>query len=373
MPIRLIVVLLLFCCTRASAQIVQVKLNDGEVLTGQLVLPTSTSQISKLVFFVHSTGPHTYADHRKSGNTEFNYFDLFAHEFSSRGIAFFSYSRRGVYPSESPPYYDSIDRKKYSRYLPSIEANDIVLAINQLLKDKRLKKAKVILLGWSEGSILAPMVAELKKAKVDALVLAGYANDNMIDLIKWQNSGESSMINIKGYFDTNDDSQISRLEYESDSKSAKAFRTQVFQNAKFESLDLNRDSTINQDDFRIINKPRLDAILSAFDRGDDEWIWKNYFRVTSLWLNEHKLLEPNSVRLPKLSIPIYIVHGALDANCPAAGVFEIRKQFESLGKRNLNTYVLPNHDHDLNYRDWVTKQKLSAGIEKIFELVQQID
>jgi len=37
--------------------------------------------------------------------------------------------------------------------------------------------------------LIAAMVAERKVEEVDGLLLFGYANDNMLDIIKWQLSG----------------------------------------------------------------------------------------------------------------------------------------------------------------------------------------
>ena len=55
------------------------------------------------------------------------------------------------------------------------------------------------------------MVAERKKVKIDALLLHGYAHDNMFDIIKWQNNnGGGAMIMINSVFDRNDDDAVDR-------------------------------------------------------------------------------------------------------------------------------------------------------------------
>ncbi|HEV7643381.1 MAG TPA: alpha/beta fold hydrolase [Pyrinomonadaceae bacterium] len=368
-----LLLLLLSSPLLASAEIVKFQLFDGETVEGKLSLPADTSKIKELVIYIHGTGPGTYDKHRKMGSTEFNYFDLFAQEFNNRGIAFFTYNKRGVTGGDTPPLYEKVDREKYKKVLPSIEAKDIATFIGTLRKDKRLSKAKIVLMGWSEGSIIASMAADDKKNKVSALLLAGYANDNLFDVIKWQNSGGSSMVNIRGYFDANHDNQISKEEYESEAKPATAFRTQAFGGAKFEQLDVNKDNVINAADFGLLNKARYEAILAAVEKNDDEWIWNNYFHVTTAWLKEHFALEANKVRLLRANIPVYIFQGEDDANCPVEGVYDLQAGFKKAGKTNLHAFVFKLHNHDLNYIDWLTKKEMPEGIKKLFESAEELD
>jgi pimeloyl-ACP methyl ester carboxylesterase len=217
------------------------------------------------------------------------------------------------------------------------------------------------------------MVADDAKNKVAALMLAGYANDNLRDVIEWQNSGASSMINIRSYFDSNHDNSISKAEYESDAKAASSFRTQAFGGAAFDLLDVNKDNAITALDFGLLNKTRYQAILDAIERSDDEWIWKNYFHVTSAWLKEHFALEANKSRLLRLKMPIYIFHGEDDGNCPVEGVYDLRARFDKESKKNLREVVFKNHNHDLNYLDWVKKGVISEGLEKLFQTAESLE
>jgi len=370
--LRVLVVLFVSSFAHAS-EIVKIPLFDGETLTGKLELPADTRKIGEIVIYIHGTGPGTYNDHRKVGSVEFNYYDPFAQEFNKRGIAFFSYNKRGVEIGDQPPFYDKIDREKYTKVIPSIEVKDIASIIAALRKDKRLKGAKVVLLGWSEGSLLAAIAAEDKRNKVAAIFLAGYLHDNMSDAIKWQNSGGSAMVNLRRVFDADKNGSISRPEYESTDKAVTSFRTGRFQNIKFEQLDVNKDDTINAEDFGIIQKPRYQSILDAISRGDDDWIWKNYFRITTAWLKEHFALEANKDRLLRLKIPIYIFHGESDANVPVEGVYDLRARFDKAKKKNLYEYIFERHDHDLNYLNWVMKKEMPEGIKKMFEVSEALN
>ncbi len=47
------------------------------------------------------------------------------------------------------------------------------------------------LANWVTMAILS-ITSERKKVMIDALLLHGYAHDNMFDIIKWQNNGGGS-------------------------------------------------------------------------------------------------------------------------------------------------------------------------------------
>lgn len=349
-------------------EIFEVRLSDGESIIGRLKLPSDKDKIPLLVVFVHGTGPNTYLNKRKIGNTEFNYFDLFADEFNKRGIGFFTYNRRGIEIGNTPPYYDKIDSAKYSKYLPITEAEDIEAIISKLKHDERFLNSKIALLGCSEGTIIASMVADRKVEKIDALLLFGYANDNLFDIIKWQYSGKSSIINLRKYFDTNKDNMISKDEYESIDSIAVMGRTRVLRNASFESLDMVKDSILDFRDFASKTIPYFEYLLKMIDSDNDAWIWQNYFRVKIRWLKEHFQLEANKTRLLRIDVPIYIFHGIEDANVPVEGVYDIQSRFRQANKTNLKCFIFEGHNHDLNYLDWPFEHRISKGLNSVFNV-----
>ena len=364
-------IILLNLCAFGS-EIIKIKLYDGESLTGRLSLPPDSSNIKLLIVYVPGTGPNTYLNKRKVGNVEFNYFDLFAEEFNKRGIGLFTYNTRGVEIGDAPPSYDKVDQAKYAKYLPLNEAKDVETVVTYFKNEDRFKNSKFALLGWSEGTIIASMVADRKVVKIDALLLAGYANDNLFDIIKWQFSGKSSIVNIRKYFDTNHDNIISKNEYESEETAASYFRTNVFKNADFSLMDVNKDSIIDYRDFKIKNEGFYKKLLAEIDSSNDSWIWSNYFRVTSKWLQTHFHLEANKTRLMRISIPIYIFHGADDGNVPVEGVYDIQSRFKKANKTNLHCYIFKEHDHDLNYLEWPFKKKISEGLTAIFNTAESL-
>ena len=361
-----------WCIGVYGSNIISIKLNDGESIVGRLSMPEGSAKVPMVVVFIPGTGPNTYLNKRKIGNKEFNYYDLFEAEFLKRGIGFFTYNRRGVEIGDKPPYYDKIDSAKYAKYTPKQEVLDVESILSDLRKVDRLKDTRIALLGASEGTIIAAMVADRMVEKVDDLLLFGYANDNMFDIIKWQFSGVTSIMNLKKYFDTNKDNVFSRAEYESKDTIATLGRVRVLNNLPFDTLDMVKDGILDYKDFGARNKPFYNYLLKMIDEGNDTWIWKNYFRITSLWLKEHFKLEANKTRLLNIDIPIYIFQGVEDANASVDGAYDIQARFKNANKTNLKCFIFEGHNHDLNYLDWPFKQQISEGLNAIFNTSEEL-
>ena len=358
---------------KASEEIVKVKLADREIMTAKLNLPDSVTPVKQIVIFVHRTGPNTYLNRRKVGSIEFNYFDIFVEEFNKRGVGFLAYNRRGVTLSDKPPTFESIDQGKFAKAVPSVEVDDIGSLVSSLKRQTRFKNTKITLLGWSEGTIIAALAAEDKRIPIHALLLAGYANDNMYDLIKWQFSGANSMLNLGPIFDANRDLRISMEEYNTSEAQAAQVRTTTMKDTKFEQLDLNNDGFITKDDFGQMMNGRYDQLMTAITKGDSNWIWDNYFHISMPWINAHFALEPNKTRLLRLDLPIDIFQGTNDANTPVEGALDIQKRFSIQKKSNLKVHIFEGHGHDLNFFDYINQKQVSAGHRAIFDAAERLN
>ncbi|HHS13517.1 MAG TPA: alpha/beta hydrolase [bacterium] len=345
-----------------AQELVRIPGFDGIIIEGRLHIPSD--RVRTLVIDVPGSGPHTYLNRRRIGRSiEFNYHDYFADELYSRDIAYFSYSTRHTVPDSTPPLFDRVDRDLFCSVTPQIKVRDLESVIHFLKKDERLQSAKIILLGFSEGAIIAGLAAERKNAAVDALFLAGTPSEDVYSLILWQHSGASSMINYRKFFDSNGDGIIERSEYDGGDPRARA-RVGGY---AFEQLDMNRDSVLSTDDFRILMKPRLEAILSAIERNDDEWIWTSFFRVGTQWIREHRALEPNKTRILRLDIPVFLFHGENDANTPVEGILEMQKTAQRQNRENIHFFIFPDHDHSLEFLSWVVRKTMPEGLKVLFQ------
>lgn len=342
---------------------------DKYVLKGRLSVPED-GKVDKLIIFVNGSGPNTYLNKRQIGDLTFNYFDLYANEFTKNNTAFFSYNTRGVDVGTEAPMFNNIDDKEYKNYLPSVQVKDIKIMINYLKSLKNLKNTKIYLLGWSEGTSIAPLVATEKDVHINGLMLAGYYNNGLKKILNWQLSGGSSMIFYKQYFNTDSQGNVTKEDYEKDPN---RIITTVLNGAKFEEIDLNKNDIIDEGDFSIMLEDSKNQIFNSIKNNDDDWLKNNYpVRLTSAWFKEHFSIKPNSEILPEIDIPIYIFQGVQDANTPVSGTYEIKNTFDELGKTNLQTYIFDYHDHDLNYMLYPYYNEISEGIQKIFSISKEL-
>lgn len=356
-------------------EIVDITSFDGFTFKGRLSMPEGEDSVPKLVIHINGSGPNTYInncqvtsshEHRR---TRYNYFDFYADEFSRRGIAFFSYNTRGVTILSSTNY--GINSAEYQTYLPLNSVEDVYHMITTLCENPRLQNAKVYLLGFSEGSVVAPLVAEKYPELVDALILEGCVSDGMDDIFLWQVTGKSTMDMLRKYGEPDSEGRISRTAYEAIPDIAK--------DLPFETIDTDKDGYIDDEDLKTLFEKAqgysADDLFSAIERRDDAWLKAKLSRspLTSLWFLEHFSLRTNLEVLPTLDLPIYIFHGADDVKTNVEGVYKIGEKFQQLGKTNLTVHVFEEHDHMLNYEDIVVKNVVPEGIQAMLDTVERME
>lgn len=349
-----------------TPEIRTIKLNDGKEITARLCLPDTP--VETIVVCISGTGPATYLTKRAT----FNYYDELADGFCGQGSAFFTYNRRGCQDGNDPPFFVDVDSAEYTAYTPLQEAEDVEYMINTLVNDKRFNKCKIILYGISEGTMIAPLIAERRKVRTDGLLLHGYAHDNMFDIIKWQDEGHGVMILANSVFDKNNDNAISREEYESDEKQISAYRTYLFRDEPFDSLDVVKNDLIDIRDIGKMRAPFHGELMKRVKNNDWLWIRSNYFNITPHWFNAHFKLEPNKTRLLRIDIPIHIFHGTEDANVPVETVYDLQERFDVCNKTNLTLHIFEKHNHDLNFQDRLIHKKWSEGLTELFKTAKEI-
>lgn len=349
-------------------EIIQFTSFDGYELTGRLSVPIASEKIDKLVIFVSGTGPNTYNMKRENGDFRFNYVDFFVDAAIDENMAYFSYNHRGVSTSEDAPFYQ-IDEDYYKTYTPTNTAQDLVSMIETLRKNPLLDEAKIYLLGWSEGAVIAPLAVSEYGLKVDGLLLAGYPNENMRETLEWQLGGAQTFFLYNLYFKHANEENITKEEYNLDPN---AVIETVFGGATFEDTDLDKDNLITSNDFKLMQEPLLTGLLQAIEENDDEWISENFMKLTPQWFKDHFNIGKTEDILVNLTIPIHIFHGNNDLNCPVSGVIDVENRFHQLKKENLTIHIYDNHDHDLNFMQWLTTGEMSEGIRGIYEILTSL-
>ena len=327
---------------------------DGYSFYGRLNMPGCYRPVSKLVIYVHGSGANTYYNRLYlPGIGVVNYFDPWAEMFVAEGVAFFTYNVRGVSITDDWPYRE-IDIEAYRLYLPHNSVMDIYHMISALRENSRLANAQVLLLGMSEGSIIAPLFVEKFPEMVDGLFLMGVPIDGMYDVIRWQTSGGPSMAWYRYHFEADDRGRISREAFYAD---LHGVIDSILGGSAFESIDVNNDGYIDEQDMVILIQdvvPHMtpafaDEMIAAIEREDDDWLAENYpVLLTSAWFREHIALRSNYELLPDLYLPIYIFHGMLDQNVYVRRVYDMYARFAELGQINLTIHTFSAHDHGLN-------------------------
>lgn len=346
-----------------------VKSNDG--FDVEALISTPDKRPDGVVIYVNSSGPNTYNIKRKNPDGQVWYYhDIIAKELTERGLVYCRYSARGVIDGDKEPYFVEIDDKKYSTYLPHNSVNDVLAIIDYVAKIHN--NIPIWLLGWSEGTIIASLVAK-QSDKVSGLILCGYCNENLLDTLKWQLNGNAQLIAYRRLFDYDRKGFISKEDFESDRYGV---REALFGSATFEQIDIDGNGRLTAEDFAIFPNPEsprkhLDEMLKAIENNDDEWLKNNHeIRLTSGWFNEHSTLKPNKEILPELNIPIHIFSGEYDYMTPKFYTKEIEETFTKLGKTNLKTHYFKNHDHDLNFVLYALKGELSEGMVCLFDTIK---
>lgn len=348
-----------------NEKLFSVKCADGYNLDVMLTIPENTK---KIVIFVNGSGPLTYRTMRqKPDGSMVSYHQFFADELNKRGILYCRYSTRGVTDGKKPPCFYNINPKEYKTYLPMNSVSDIECII-KYLHEKEGYDCPVYLMGWSEGTIISPLVALRNNVKVDGLFLAGYCNENLRETFTWQIMGNSAITQYRRLFDYDKKGYITEEDLNADRHNV---RKEVFGDKTFEQIDTNGDGKLTAEDFAAPDY--IKATFDAIDRNDDDWLAKNNgVRLTSDWWKAHFALPANKETLPKLDLPIHIFAGEFDAMTSQEQARDIEKVFKEKGKTNLTIHYLENHDHDLNYAAYMFKGVVPDGMKELFDTIENM-
>ena len=192
----------------------RLRARDGQELEGKLYLPRD-GVVSRLVVQVNGSGPQTCNTFRDRGDgTTYSFCGFFGEELAGRGLGFFCYSTRGCTDGDQGPLYCRVDRAVYRSYTPQTCVADLEDWTALLQAHPRCAGAELLLLGWSEGTMIAPAVAAGGAVPLAGLLLAGYANGTMEEALDWQQRGLGLYTMLCQYFDADGDGSISREEFE---------------------------------------------------------------------------------------------------------------------------------------------------------------
>ena len=190
---------------------------------------------------------------------------------------------------------------------------------------------------------------------------------NQRETIVWQNT-VGPWRNVQKLIPAAADGQLTRAEYDAAVKT----NPMLARVLNFGSLDTDGDGTVTSEELSRMNRRRLDAILKAVDKRNDDFLWQYLLNLSSAYLLEDWNGEPTHVTLLKLDIPIAIFHGELDGTTSIEGVREAEKAFRAAGKTNLVVRAYPDADHDLNWTIEAASRGAPVPFQEAFDFVARL-
>jgi hypothetical protein len=350
--------------------VIRLSATDGTPLEGKLSLPAGAKGQVPVVFRLHGAGPRTFDNaiqYQDAGGQPrvYRYYDSFAHELARRGVAFFRISKRGCTSDSSGR--PTTDRSVFSKATASVLLDDYAKALDVLRQRTEIDANRIVILGSSEGTRLAPRLTTRSPEGIVGLVLMGYQSVNFRETIVWQNT-VGPWRNVQKLIPVAARGQFTRAEYDAAVKDNPMLATIL----PFGSLDTDRDGTVTREELSRINRPRLDAILKAVEKRNDDFLWQYLLNLSSAYLLEDWDGDPTYVTLLKLDIPIAIFHGELDGTASIEGVREAEQAFRAAGKTNLVVRAYPDADHDLNWTIEAASRGGPAPFQEAFDFVARL-
>lgn len=299
--------------------------SDGLEIGGTLGLPDSISRQKRpAILFLHGSGPldrdlQIPGSITADGKPSF-IFKTLAHEISENGFITFRYDKRGVTKNENSPA--SIDNKIYATGNVKQLVKDALSAIEFLKAHPNVDSRRIILLGLSEGTILAPMIAKQAPETV-GLILMSAAGQNLKDLLYFQQVQRNIDL-AKDKIDLNQDGFLVEEE------------VAQFPNTHF-PLDL-----MDQDGDDKVSLPELKALLLAQHYNSLALVLDS---PNKNWYQQHFEIAPNYQTLASFTGPILLLQGEIDAQTPLSDALLIKSHLEITGHTDLTFHSFPNLGH----------------------------
>lgn len=301
------------------------KTYDGIDIKAKITKPAHFNKPLPAILLIAGSGPQDMdvtkpASMTSTGKTEKN-FKLLAEELSKAGFAVLRYNKRGVegydYEKDKPIVNEEI-RKKAGFY-DLVE--DAKTAFNVLKFQKDINPSKTLLIGHSEGTIIASRLA-LKEPDIKEIILMGVAGRNLYDILYYQSVERN--LNYVRCLDDNHNGLIDKQEYE-ELKKYMAFN--------FEEFDLNKDGVLD------INK----EFSSVFQMGYYESTLP--YLLSTKWGKEHKELEPTYEIIEKVPSFITIVQGEEDQQTPISEAYLLVESIKKSKRSDYNLKIFPAVGH----------------------------
>jgi uncharacterized protein len=262
-------------------------------LAATLTIPEGTNKKYPLVVMVHGSGP-TDRDSNAKG-MPLNIFKQLSDVVVAEGFASIRYDKRGVGESKGDYYETGVHDL----------INDAEAVVEFAKKHPNIDSENVILLGHSEGSIIAPYVNE--KVLVDGMILLAGTAEPLAETMTWQ-----------------------REEIIKDVRSVKGFQGWLIRLLKVDKK---------------ITKMN-DQLIEALQASDEPVIKYKGKKINAKWNREHIQFDV-SKPLQNVTCPVLAITGTKDVNVKVSDLDKIK----ALVHGECETHIIQDMTHMLRKTD----------------------
>lgn len=274
----------------------------GVILRGTITAPKVKKELPGVVL-ISGSGPHN----RDSEQFYHKTFLVLADELTKRGFAVLRYDERGV--GESSGSFGGTFTEDFAR--------DAAAAVKALRADKRVKVKDVYVIGHSEGTLVAQIVAAEDPA-VAGVVLMASVGLSGVELSKAQHR---AALKARGKSET----EIERL------------HDVIFQDKAYEIIAAAPDSATARANFIKWFKEETGSDASYSDMYIAPYL--------NPWHFHHLHFDPKPY-LKNIKAPVLAISGAKDSQAPAEpNLSALRKGLLAGGNSNFTEVILPKMNH----------------------------
>jgi dipeptidyl aminopeptidase/acylaminoacyl peptidase len=347
---------------------VHFKTHDGHEMFGKLTLPPGRGPFPVVIYVQTAEGMTVDMKRPLGAGRTFNYFDIYRTKLTAMGVGFFSYEGRGVTMGDQPPRYETIDRAVYDTSTLQNKVYDVIAALAAIRSRADVDRSKILLMGASEGTLLAAQAAATVPDLFAGLALYGVMTSNMRYTFDYIMTDGAYLV-YRQAFDTDGDSTVSRTEFEADPKK---YRANTLRNAGFENFDKDGDGLFTSEEMRGLTRVYTDAIKAEDFTVLDAWAATAAGVATPKgWFKDHFAQKPIWSYLTELSVPVGCFHGDLDSSVPIEGLRLMESKAKAAGKSNVEFHYFTGVGHSIGVERYFLDGKVPEAHQRLFEFIKR--
>ncbi len=341
--------------------------HDGYPMLGRLTLPDTPGPHAVMMLVQTAEAATKDGQQRSALGVRGPIYTLYRANLAPLGIGFFSYEGRGV--SSNAGGGPVLDRAVYDTSTLANKVQDGVAAVRLLQKQPGVDASRIVLRGISEGTLLAAEIAVQIPNEVAGLVLSGVIGSTLKSSLEFMADGGMYLQQLK-LWDGNKDGRVSLAEFEAAGRPAA-----LPPGATFKTLDPDGDGFYTTADRARLSAPLVNAIRTENFDIFLQWLEPAAVaqvpRTMRAWVQDHFAQPPMWDLLQKLTIPVGLFQGEIDANTSAADVRTLEQKAKAAGKTNLEFRYFDGLDHGLGTMEYFNTGKPSTGYAAIFEFMKR--